>query len=140
MPTLTPVPSSPLPSSPVPSHIDERIDPSLIPAKTLATGSKIPLVGLGTFGSDHVSHEAVAEAVQFAARIGYRHFDCAAVYGNEDRIGRIFTELLQGQLRRERDLRDLYGMALRPCTDCLFGFVEQNQPGQGPECHSGRFG
>jgi diketogulonate reductase-like aldo/keto reductase len=89
------------PPTPLPSSIDERIDPSLIPAKTLATGAKIPVIGLGTFGSDHVSHEAVAEAVRYAARIGYRHFDCAAVYGNEDRIGRIFTELLRGQLRRE---------------------------------------
>ncbi len=43
----------------------------------------------------------MAEAVRYAARIGYRHFDCASVYGNEDRIGRIFTELLRGQLRRE---------------------------------------
>ena len=94
-------PPTPAPSSPLPSSIDERIDPSLIPAKTLATGARIPVIGLGTFGSDHVSHEAVAEAVRGAARIGYRHFDCASVYGNEDRIGRIFTELLHGQLRRE---------------------------------------
>jgi alcohol dehydrogenase (NADP+) len=89
------------PPTPVPSSADVRINPSLIPAKTLATGAKIPVIGLGTFGSDHVSHEAVAETVRCAARIGYRHFDCASVYGNEDRIGRIFTELLHGQLRRE---------------------------------------
>ena len=94
-------PPTPVPSSQVPSSIDERIDPSLVPVKTLATGARIPVIGLGTFGSDHVSHETVAEAVLYAARIGYRHFDCASVYGNEDRIGRIFTELLQGQLRRE---------------------------------------
>ena len=94
-------PPTPAPSSPVPSSIDVSIDPSLIPAKTLATGARMPVIGLGTFGSDHVSHMAVAEAVRYAARIGYRHFDCAAVYGNEDRIGRIFAELFRGQLRRE---------------------------------------
>ncbi len=81
-------PPTPAPSSPPPSSINESIDPSLIPAKTLATGARIPVISLGTFGSDHVSHETVAEAVRHAAGIGYRHFDCGAVYGNEDRIGR----------------------------------------------------
>jgi len=32
---------------------------------------EIPVVGLGTFGSDHVSHEAAAEAVLGAANAGY---------------------------------------------------------------------
>jgi diketogulonate reductase-like aldo/keto reductase len=43
----------------------------------------------------------VAEAVRYAASIGYRHFDCASVYGNEDRIGPVFRQLLGGGLRRE---------------------------------------
>jgi diketogulonate reductase-like aldo/keto reductase len=61
----------------------------------------MPAIGLGTFGSDHVSHDAVAEAVRFAASIGYRHFDCASVYGNEDRIGGILRQLFRSGLRRE---------------------------------------
>lgn len=48
----------------------------------------MPAIGLGTFGSDHVSHDEVAAAVVGAAEVGYRHFDCAAVYGNEEQIGR----------------------------------------------------
>ena len=55
------------------------IDPSTIPYKTLPTGAQIPAIGLGTFGSDGVSHQAVADAVLGAAKIGYRHFDCASV-------------------------------------------------------------
>jgi diketogulonate reductase-like aldo/keto reductase len=43
----------------------------------------------------------VAEAVRFAASIGYRHFDCASVYGNEVEIGKVFKNLFQRELRRE---------------------------------------
>ena len=85
----------------VPSQKVESVNPSLIPSVTLASGAKMPAIGLGTFGSDHVLHEAVAEAVGYAASIGYRHFDCASVYGNEDQIGRIFRQLLRSGLRRE---------------------------------------
>jgi diketogulonate reductase-like aldo/keto reductase len=61
----------------------------------------MPAIGLGTFGSDNASHDAVAEAVRCAANFGYRHFDCASVYGNEDRIGRVFQQLLCSGQRRE---------------------------------------
>lgn len=84
-----------------PSQTGEKIEPSLIPIRTLASGAKMPVIGLGTFGSDHISHEVVAEAVRYAASIGYRHFDCASVYGNEDWIGRVFRQLFQRGLRRE---------------------------------------
>jgi diketogulonate reductase-like aldo/keto reductase len=53
----------------------------------------MPAVGLGTFGSDHAAPDDVAEAVRGAAAVGYRHFDCAAVYGNEARIGQVISEL-----------------------------------------------
>jgi alcohol dehydrogenase (NADP+) len=79
----------------------EAIDPKRVPSRILKTGGRIPAIGLGTFGSDHVSHETVAEAVRYAASIGYRHFDCASVYGNEASIGRIFKELFQNGLRRD---------------------------------------
>lgn len=62
----------------------------------------MPAIGLGTFGSDHVSHEQVAQAVKGAAAVGYRHFDCAAVYGNEHRIGLAFQEIIGGGLSREQ--------------------------------------
>jgi len=61
----------------------------------------MPVIGLGTFGSDHAAAESVAGAVRGAFEIGYRHFDCAAVYGNEPRIGEVFEELAQSGVRRD---------------------------------------
>jgi diketogulonate reductase-like aldo/keto reductase len=61
----------------------------------------MPAVGLGTFGSDHVSPSQVAEAVKGAAEVGYRHFDCASVYGNEAEIGASFEAILEGGVKRE---------------------------------------
>ena len=75
--------------------------PDLVPTRALATGAAIPVVGLGTFGSDSVPHEAVAEAVLEAARVGYRHFDCASVYGNESHVGESLRTILRSGVRRE---------------------------------------
>ena len=77
------------------------VDPALVPFRTLTSGARMPAIGLGTFGSDHVSHDVVAEAVKYAASIGYRHFDCASVYGNEEQIGRTFKAMFHNGLRRD---------------------------------------
>lgn len=69
------------------TKFQQTIDPALVPALTLASGARIPSIGLGTFGSDHVDGAQIAAAVRDAAGIGYRHFDCAAVYDNEFQIG-----------------------------------------------------
>jgi alcohol dehydrogenase (NADP+) len=61
----------------------------------------MPAIGLGTFGSDHVSADQIAEAVKAAARIGYRHFDCASVYGNEAEIGGALAEVMAAGVKRE---------------------------------------
>jgi len=79
----------------------EAIDQSRIPYRTLNTGARIPAIGLGTFGSDHVSGETVAEAVKGAILSGYRHIDCASVYRNEDLIGRVLKEVISGGIKRE---------------------------------------
>jgi diketogulonate reductase-like aldo/keto reductase len=72
------------------------IDPSSIPSFPIGKGGRIPGLGLGTFGSDAVSAAQVAEAVRYALGIGYRHIDCAAVYGNEREIGAVLEEALKG--------------------------------------------
>jgi len=55
---------------------------------------EIPLIGMGTFGSDHVTPDEVAAAVYGAIGAGYRLIDCAAIYGNEDKIGEVFEKAL----------------------------------------------
>lgn len=84
-----------------PGQPTDPIDPSRIPSRTLASGAAVPAIGLGTFGSDHVSPDAVADAVVYAANIGYRHFDCASVYGNESQLGGVFNQLQRRGLHRE---------------------------------------
>jgi alcohol dehydrogenase (NADP+) len=79
----------------------EQIDPRRVPTRTLYTGAKIPVIGLGTFGSDKYSGEIIAEAVIGAAEVGYRHFDCASVYGNEHLIGESLCVLRARGIRRD---------------------------------------
>jgi diketogulonate reductase-like aldo/keto reductase len=74
------------------------VDPDLVPKRKLGTGALMPAVGLGTFGSDQVPAEDVAYAVEGAYEVGYRHFDCAAVYGNEEEIGRVLERLPRDEL------------------------------------------
>jgi len=77
------------------------VDPELVPRRRLHTGAQMPAIGLGTFGSDHVTPADVAEAVKGAAAAGYRHFDCASVYGNEKELGTALQDIFSGGLRRE---------------------------------------
>ena len=79
----------------------DSIDPARVPQRTVYTGAKIPAIGLGTFGSDRFSGEEIAGAVLGAIDVGYRHIDCAAVYGNEHLIGHALRAVMVGGVRRE---------------------------------------
>ena len=79
----------------------DGVNPASVPQRTLYTGAKIPCVGLGTFGSDRFSVKEVADAVLDAISAGYRHIDCASIYGNEREIGESLQVALQGGIRRE---------------------------------------
>ena len=79
-----------------------HVDPALVPQRLLYSGAHMPAIGLGTFGSDHVSPSEVAEAVEGAAAVGYRHFDCASVYGNEAQIGYALQQILRLGINREQ--------------------------------------
>ena len=79
----------------------DGVDPARVPARALFTGKRIPAVGLGTFGSDRFKGEDIAAAVVGAAGVGYRHFDCASVYGNEHLIGQALAKVLRGGVKRE---------------------------------------
>lgn len=51
---------------------------------TLANGIRIPKLGLGTW---FIPDNAAAQAVRDAVKIGYRHFDTAQAYENEQGVG-----------------------------------------------------
>lgn len=84
------------------SDLLQPVDPTLVPNVTFYNGSKIPVVGLGTFGSDNYNPDQVAAAVKQAVKLGYRHLDCASIYGNEKEIGDTLKELFaEGIVKRE---------------------------------------
>ena len=79
----------------------DGVDPGKVPKKVLKSGVAMPCIGLGTFGNDCYDGETIAEAVKGAISVGYRHIDCASVYGNEDRIGESLQEVMKRGLKRE---------------------------------------
>ena len=82
--------------------MENFIDPRRVPKRKLYTGEEIPCIGMGTFGSDRFAPDQVSSAVAGAIRCGYRLFDCASVYGNEEQIGRVFAQAFaEGVVRRE---------------------------------------
>ncbi|PSR13918.1 MAG: aldehyde oxidoreductase [Bacteroidetes bacterium] len=66
---------------------------------TFANQDQMPILGLGTWKS---APNEVYGAVREALRIGYRHLDCAAIYGNEQEVGRAIREAIaEGSVTRE---------------------------------------
>src|SRR5450756_2021929 len=57
---------------------------------TLNNGVKIPRLGLGVFRAK--DGDETIKAVRWALEAGYRHIDTAAVYGNEEGVGRGMKE------------------------------------------------
>ncbi|BDR59058.1 2,5-diketo-D-gluconic acid reductase [Xylocopilactobacillus apicola] len=56
----------------------------------LANGVKIPVVGFGTWQS--ANGKEAYNAVKWALESGYRHLDTAAVYGNEESVGKAIKD------------------------------------------------
>ncbi len=60
---------------------------------------EMPIIGLGTWLSEPGE---VYQAVRWAIKIGYRHIDCASIYGNEAEIGQaLYDAVREGDIKRE---------------------------------------
>ena len=65
----------------------------------LNTGSMIPIIGLGTWKS---MPGELYSAIRWAIKLGYKHFDCAAIYGNEKEVGQALADAIkEGDVKRE---------------------------------------
>ncbi|XP_040994239.1 non-functional NADPH-dependent codeinone reductase 2-like [Juglans microcarpa x Juglans regia] len=77
---------------------------SSIPEFTLHYGNTIPLLGFGTaeypFGC---SSETMKETFLHAIKLGYRHFDSAAIYQSEPLLGEAIHDALSLGLIKSRD-------------------------------------
>ena len=103
-----------------------QVNPALVPKKKLGTGAEIPVIGLGTFGSDNYNAQVIAHAVGEAIRLGYRHIDCASVYGNEKEIGAAIAQVIaEGVVAREelwitsKVWNDSHGRVAESCRQTL---------------------
>lgn len=62
---------------------------TVIPAVTLNNGVQMPQIGFGVF---QVPNEETTTAVAAALKAGYRSIDTAAIYGNEEGVGKALAE------------------------------------------------
>ena len=68
---------------------------------TLNNGNTIPQFGLGTWKS---KPGEVKSAVKSALKVGYKHIDCAAIYGNEKEVGEGLTESFAENVVKREDV------------------------------------
>uniref|UniRef100_A0A8C5QYY5 Rho crystallin n=1 Tax=Leptobrachium leishanense TaxID=445787 RepID=A0A8C5QYY5_9ANUR len=69
----------------------------------LNDGCKMPVVGFGTYAPPQLySKDNTEEGTKMAIEVGYRHIDCAFIYGNEVEVGRaIRAKIADGTVQRE---------------------------------------
>lgn len=67
----------------------------------LRSGDSMPMLGLGTWQAEP---GVVGQAVTAALEAGYRHIDCAAMYGNEAEIGEALASALDSGLVARNEL------------------------------------
>ncbi|XP_068580153.1 aldo-keto reductase family 1 member B1 [Cebidichthys violaceus] len=89
----------------------------------LNDGTRMPVLGLGTWKSSHLPRTSVQGAVEAAIAAGYRHIDTAHSYNNEVDIGKALrSKIQQGVIRRQ----DMFIVSKLWCT--------HHAPEDIPEC------
>ena len=106
-----PAPTSPVGTDPLPAPASgqRRFNPtttnaraSQVPMQTLArTGDSMPVLGLGMW---KVPNDATAQCVVDAIEAGWRHFDCACDYGNEQEVGEGIRQAISSGLVTREEL------------------------------------
>uniref|UniRef100_A0A915IAE4 NADP-dependent oxidoreductase domain-containing protein n=1 Tax=Romanomermis culicivorax TaxID=13658 RepID=A0A915IAE4_ROMCU len=61
---------------------------------TLNSGYQIPQIGLGTW---QCKSNEVEKVIETAIQVGYRHLDCAPIYGNEAQIGSTLNKIFESE-------------------------------------------
>ncbi len=66
---------------------------------TLNNDIKIPAIGLGTWKA---KPQEVYQAIRWAIKVGYRLFDCAQIYENQEAVGQALQDAInEGDIRRQ---------------------------------------
>ena len=78
--------------------------------------------------------EQVSNAVAGAIRCGYRMFDCAACYQNEDQIGEVFKAAFDEGVVERKDLFIMTKVWNDMHRDCLLYTSLQNHGGTESSC------
>jgi len=70
----------------------------VVPNLTLNSGKTMPQIGFGTWLA---APGVVQTSVEAAVKAGFRHIDCAWIYGNEPEVGNAFKNIFSSGIKRE---------------------------------------
>ncbi|XP_073477867.1 aldo-keto reductase family 1 member C1-like [Aquarana catesbeiana] len=72
------------------------------PTLLMNDGSKIPVIGFGTYAPEYIPVSLSEQATEVAIEVGFRHIDGAHLYQNEKEVGRaIQKKIADGTVKRE---------------------------------------
>lgn len=85
------------------------------PLRSSTTGITIPVLGFGTAAYPSAEHKTIRDSILHAIKLGYRHFDTAAVYQTEEALGEAISAALSLALIKSRD--ELFITSKLWCSD-----------------------